>query len=445
MKTLLNNYLERIRASFWFIPTLMVVFSGYLSFLFIDLDKTRQGNITFITKMLGEVGPEGARSILTMIAGSMINVTSVAFSITIVALTLASSQFGPRLLRNFMTDRGVQFVLGTFISTFIYCLIILRAIHLSGEHYFVPNLSVLFGLVLAILSVGVLIYFIHHVSASIQADNVCEDVYSELTHQVRRIFPAAIGSSDSGLNLSDDEVESIVKSYADNKFEITAPRSGYLQAVDHERLLAFATEYDYIVQLDISPGDYIFTGSCLLTVCSKTRIDAKTTNNLADLFFIGTQRTPEQDAEFAIRQLVEVAIRALSPGINDPYTALGCVDRLASTMCYLTDKSFPSPHRFDDNNKLRVIAKTVTFSGMLNEAFDQVRQYGMTSISIIIRLLEALTAIAKQANTQEQRSAIERQGNMIFRGSQASVNEPNDLEDIKLRYDKLMEVLSNHA
>jgi len=162
-------------------------------------------------------------------------------------------------------------------------------------------------------------------------------------------------------------------------------------------------------------------------------------------FIIGSQRTPEEDAEFAIHQLVEVALRALSPGINDPFTAITCIDYLGSALCRLTNRAFPSSNRYDDEGKLRVIAKPLTFEGVINAAFDQIRQYGRTSVAVTIRLLETLKTIADHARSFEQKNAILRQADMIIRESQESIREKNDRDDIQERYQALINVLNQQA
>ena len=439
MKIRLLNLWESLRTSFWFIPAVMTFLAIALSFLTVFIDR-RIGPDTNIFGFLYSGGPEGARLVLSTIAGSMITVAGVIFSITIVALTLASSQFGPRLLRNFMHDTGNQVVLGTFIATFAYCLLVLRAVHTVEGEDFVPSISVAVALVLALAGIAVLIYFIHHVSALMQAEQVISAVSRDLEEKIRRLFPEE----------AEDGAERDVKGEARLRIaedshpvstDIPAARSGYLQAIDHHGLREIAGENDLLVTLPLRPGDFAAEGSTLVTVKSSEALEEGLAQHMANAVILGPQRTPEQDAEFAVHQLVEVAIRALSPGINDPYTAISCIDRLGSALCFLCGSEFPSPYRYDDEGNLRVLLKPVTFTGIMNAAFDQIRQYGRKSVAVTIRLLETLRMIAAQARTHEQREAILRQAEMVRRSSREALHEENDILDVMQRYQAVVDVL----
>jgi uncharacterized membrane protein len=444
MKTRLLHFWESVRTSFWFIPALMVFSAVALSMIMIVIDSrlSLDGYRGFAFAYTG--GPDGARSVLSTIAGSMITVAGVAFSVTIVALTLASSQFGPRLLRNFMKDTGHQVVLGTFIATFMYCLLILRTVHGVGDQVFVPSLSVTFAVVLALVNVGVFIYFIHHVAGSIQADQVIASVYGELVEHMKQLFPEELGyEREAG---GPDRVAQ--KPEMDGNRHIHRLRisqSGYLQAIESDSLLTLATQHDLVFHLHYRPGKFIVPGSTLVTVQCPERLEDELAEQIVDAFILGAQRTPEQDAEFAIHQLVEVAVRALSPGINDPFTAIACIDRLGSALCCLTNRAFPSPYRYDDEGRLRVIAKPITFGGITKAALDQIRQHGRSSVAVTIRLLETLHLIAVQTRHPDQRQALLRQAHMLERGSRDAFSEEEDREDVHQRYHAVLDALTEQA
>jgi len=444
MLTKLLNLWGSVRTSFWFIPGLMVFLSMGLSIGMVTIDRRIELDHYSFLGIIFVGGPEGARSILSTIAGSMITIAGVVFSITIVSLTLASSQFGPRLLRTFMKDTGNQVVLGTFISTFIYCLLVLRSVHTQGEIVFVPSISVTFAVILALANVVVLIYFIHHVSTSIQADRVIAAVYRDLLGHIQQLFPEELGyefaeSMNDKVNPQPDE------DWYHQKHDILAIQDGYLQAIDNDGLLGIAMKNDLLIYLQYRPGEFIANDDILVTVkCSTEELDENLTEQIINSFITGQQRTPDQDAEFAIHQLVEVALRALSPGINDPFTAITCIDRLGSALCYLTNRTFPSRYRYDKEDKLRVIAKPVTFTGITNTAFDQIRQYGRSSVAVTIRLLETLKMIAAHTRNDEQQQAIFRQAQMIKRASSESLPEGNDRQDVQERYRALLDVLKEN-
>lgn len=443
MKTRLLNLWEAVQTSFWFIPGLMALSSIGLSIVTVAADRRVEFvsswmiDVPWVLDFLYTGGPEGTRTILSTIAGSMITVAGVAFSVTIVALTLTSSQFGPRLLRNFMKDRGNQAVLGTFIATFIYCLLILRSVDTSGRQIFVPYISVSFGVLLALASVGVLIYFIHHISTSIHADHVTETVYRELMETIQALFPEEYGHGGTEKRREGEDDRPV--------HPVAASRGGYLQAVDREGLLALAGEKDILISVPHRPGEYIVSGGTLVEVLGTVRPDESLAERIADHLIVGPQRTPEQDAEFAIHQLVEVAVRSLSPGINDPFTAISCIDRLGSALCYLAGRAFPSPYLLDGGGTPRVIVKPATYAGVLNAAFDQIRQHGRSSAAVTIRLLETLTVVAGHARDPEQRQAVLRQAAMVERAGRESLPEENDRQDVHERYRVLLEAVERRG
>ncbi len=436
MKTKFLNLLDSIKTSFWFIPFLMVLSAIGLSILMIYLDReevfTKEG-----FGLLFNAGPEGARSVLSTIAGSMMTVAGVAFSITIVALTLASSQFGPRMLRNFMQDRGNQVALGIFISTFIYCLLILRSI--DGES-FVPYISVTFSVFLALINVGILIYFIHHVSVSIRADSVVTAVYKELEGNLKRFFPDELEENE----IKQEKNETEINGSHNYIYNLSASKNGYLQAVDFETLIELTTEENLILNILNRPGEYITAGIPFIIINGISTLEKDTKGKILKAFIIGEERTPAHDPEFAFDQLSEIAVRALSPGINDPYTAVECIDRLGSALCYLTDRKFPSVSRFDSDGNLRVKIKSVTFEGFVNTSFNQIRQYGSTSASVTIRLLEVLKTILIRSRNGEQISALLSQAETIEHSSRRQINAEYDLYDIRSRYELFQIALREH-
>ncbi|GJM15085.1 MAG: hypothetical protein DHS20C13_04120 [Thermodesulfobacteriota bacterium] len=385
--------------------------------------------------------PEGARALLSTVAGSMITVAGVVFSITIVALTLASTQYGPRLLGNFMRDKGNQVVLGTFIATFTYCLLILRTIRGGEDSSFVPHLSVTVGVVFAILSISVLIYFIHHAATSIQASNVISGVSRNLQRTIDFTFPERIGQAKTELPDWWNTPSELPVDYEDDLYSVTSPKSGYLRVIDNAGVLDIAIEKDLILRIENHPGNFIVKGSPIVTVWPGSKVDDEIQNNISSTLLIGNKRTSEQDTEFAIDQLVEIAVRALSPGINDPFTAIMCIDNLSVALSRVAGRSTPSAYRYDKNNNLRVLAKPKTFDDLLNSAFNQIRQYGRNSVSVTIRLLESLIVIASNTSRDKDKQAIGQHAEMIKRSSDESLPEQLDREDVDLRYMQLIAIL----
>jgi uncharacterized membrane protein len=427
--------LEKLNASFWFIPILMLLITIGSAIGFIYLDSRIQIPHNGILRYILPASVDSAKSILTIIAGAMMGVAGTVFSITLVVLTLASSQLGSRLVRNFMYDKLNQVVLGTYVSSFVFCLIILSSLKENDSFNFVPAVSVLAALASAIAGIILLIVFIHHVSMSIQSDKVISDISEAMSKSIRKLFPEGIGHEEEK---QVPDINSLHPKYA-LKLEVSCKRSGYLQSIDGQGLINIAQDIDGIIILQHRPGDFLVLNMVLCEVLHNEEYDKEVHEKIQKNFLIGKVRTPLQDAEYSIHQMVEVAARALSPGVNDPYTAIACIDNLTSVMCYLAGVEFPSPYRFDTKNKLRVITDNHTFSGMLNAAFNQIRQYGKDSPSVMIRLMEAMNIINTFAINKNQQELIFQHAEMIMNAAEENFSEKRDLEDMKKRFTSLKE------
>ncbi len=431
MRARLLKIVDLLRTSFWFLPVMMAVGAVALALASVSLDEAVAGEWLRAQGWIYTTGTQGASTVLGTIAGSMITIAGVVFSLTLVSLSLAASQFGPHLLRNFMRDTTTQVVLGTFVATFIYCLLVLRTIH--GDESAVPHLSVNLGVVLAFASLVVLIYFIHHVAISIQSDEVVANVATDLHEGIERLFPGRIGEE-----LPPDEGQAsdatLPDSFEEDSRTIEANRDGYLQLIDREAVLKTAIQADLIIRFERRPGHYVIEGVPLMSVWPHDRVEDKVANRLHAAFVIGKQRTPVQDIEFAIEQLVEVAVRALSPSMNDPFTAISCVDRLGSALCRLASRDAPSPYRFDDAGDLRVVAPGPSFPDITDTAFDQIRQNARSNAAVTIRLLEAIALVATAADRPEDRAALRRHADMILRGAREALPEQEDRAIAEARY-----------
>ncbi|ACC81563.1 DUF2254 domain-containing protein [Nostoc punctiforme] len=431
---------DQLHSSYWFIPAVMAVVATALAFTMLNLDRTGKIDIDYWWIYTG--GADGARSLLGSVAGSMISVAATAFSITIVALQLAASNFGPRLLRNFMQDTGNQIVLGTFIGTFIYCLFVLRTIHGEGDGYeqYVPQLSVTVGTLLAIISISVLIYFIHHASTIIQASHVIQNVSEDLHSAIDRLFPERIGRGEPE---DRQGIEEIPMSFEKESLPIRANGTGYLQAIDNRELMEIACKHNLLIRLQVRPGKFIIQGGNLALVFPGKKVNKKLTKHINDAFILGKERTEQQDIEFPIDQLVEIALRAISPGINDPFTAIRCIDRISAGLCHLVQKDFPSPYRYDKNNKLRFIAEGVDFRGLVDRAFNQIRQYGKSDAGVTIRLLEAIATIATYTNNSKYQASLRHHADMILQDSREGLSQEQDRKDVEESYYQVIKNLNN--
>ncbi|MGB5809621.1 MAG: DUF2254 domain-containing protein, partial [Polyangiales bacterium] len=341
-----------VRESYWVLPMVMALGAGVSAVALVSLDRrVSLGSIPGVS----DAGPEGTLAVLSAIAGSMITVTGVVFSITIVSLTLASSQFGPRLLRNFLRDRANQVAFGTFVATFLYSLLVLRSVRADES----PHIATTVAVGLAALSVFVLVYFIHHTATSIQASSVIAAVAKEIQVQLPKVFSENIGPDDDG-SAEIPDVEAIVKGLETSGTVLRAPSSGFIRIIDAESLMKMVEQQETVLLLERRPGDFVVQGARIARMGSCRDVDDARAA-FEKCVIIGDHRTPVQDMRFLVGQLTEIALRALSPGVNDPRTAVDCVYRLAAVVCAASTRSEGSPHRHDETGQLRVIAPTTTF------------------------------------------------------------------------------------
>jgi uncharacterized membrane protein len=386
VKTKLVNFLDILHSNFWFVPALLAVAAWLLSSVTLTAD------LTFRAKTL-EIfgysrGPDGARMLLATVAGSVIGIAGVSFSITIAALSLASSQLGPRLLRTFIRDVGNQLVLGTQLATFLYCLLILRTINGIGDEDFVPHLSVVTSLILAVVSLAVFIYFIDHISSSVQADHVAAVVNQELEAVINRAFPAQTTFDTPECRMACIDEQDIAMQLKGCSASIGSAKSGYLRAIDMRALVRVATKCDALLCLERRPGDFVVQGSTLAWSSSKKQDQELLEREVNRACLFGRQRTSVEDVEFVIHQLVEIAVRALSPGTNDPFTAITCIDWLGRASCQITERTFPSPYHYDGSQTLRVISQPETFERLFDAVFSQIREAAHTNTLVTLHLLE---------------------------------------------------------
>ncbi len=430
METLLLRYWDRLRSSLWFVPTIMTCLAVALAVSAIELDSAVDGDWLDGMGWIYSGGAEGASLLLGTVAGSMIAIAGTVFSMTLVALSLASSQLGPRMLRNFMRDTANQAVLGTFVATFVYCLLVLRSIRRADEVLFVPHLSVTIAVLLAIVSVGVLIYFIHHISVSIQADQVVARIGKELDDGIDKLFPGDLGKPGSEAPTAPSEV-GLPAAFAREALPLGAHEDGYLQLIDTDALMALACQEDLLLRLERRPGHYLAKGRAMVMVWPADRVTETLGGKINAAFVLGDQRSATQDIEFSFHQLVEIAVRALSSGINDPFTAIACVDRLESALCRLARRDMPSALRFDPDGRLRMVAPGSSFDGIADLAFNQIRQSARSNPAVAIRMLDAIAQIAAHIHRVQDAACLQRHAGMIVRGAREAVPDADDLAAVE--------------
>ena len=403
---------EDVRSSYWFVPSLMAVAALMLGASIIYVDAVIGSDWLDGLSWYQSNKPDGAQEVLSTIAGSAITVAGVVFSITIVSVSFAASQYGPRVLTNFMSDRGNQVTLGTFIATFLYCLVVLRTIRGGDEGDFVPDLAIIVALVLAICSIAVLIFFIHHVPRSIHVNSVVAGIGRQLISSLGDRFPEFIGSEPEGMGAgveaslplalrSEPEVGP-----APDLAAIRSPRTGYIEAIDDEQLMGVAQESKLIVRLRYRPGDYIHDGRVFAEAWPPEQMTDQAREKIEGSFAVSSQRTPLQDTRFLIDELVEVGTRALSPGVNDPFTAITCLDWLGAALSEVARRKLPSAYRLDDEGAIRVIASPMTFRNFVDRGLGQFRQYLASDKNACLSAIETVERVAAACVNDDQITAL---------------------------------------
>lgn len=405
MKNTIISWRDRLRASYWFIPMVMAVLAFLLSIIAIQIDERIGLRFAWISGLVYVDSPEGARTLLSTIASSMITVAGVVFSLTMVVLSLTSQQYGPLVLSNFMRDRGNQFVLGIFTATFIYCLLVLRTIRGVGSSIFIPHFSVLIGLGLGIAGLAVLIYFIHHVSDSIRASTIIDRISDDLNQAIIDLFPVQLGARREEAQ-PDNGFQELPENFESQSKPIFSDESGYLQLVDSDTLLDAARDHDVIIHLIHRPGHYIIKGSLLATAWPLERVTERLDRRVNNALVLGSHRTQVQDVEYLFTQLVGVGVRALSQAINDPFTAVACIEHLGEALCLLGNRQTPSRYRYDQDGNLRVILNSVTFGGMLALSFDEIWHYGREDPRVRQTLQRTLQMIAQCVGDETNRGVV---------------------------------------
>jgi len=439
MLTKLHHWWLETQSSFWFVPAVIVLGAVGLATVLIGVDVTVDLDAGERWPLLFGTGAAGSRGLLTAVASSMITVAGVVFSITIVALSLTSSQYTSRVLRNFMRDRNNQVVLGVFLGIFAYCLVVLRVIRAGDEGAFVPSLAVLGGLILAFVGIGYLIFFIHYISMSIQSSSIIAAAANETIAAVDHLFPQGMGD-----DVEEDAEGDVVLFLPEQAwFAVPARKTGYIQSIDGNALLAFARERGTIVRMEYGIGEFVVEGTPLISVVDLGGLDEDTEDTADEIkavYVISPHRTVEQDAGFGIRQLVDIALKALSPGINDTTTAVMCVDYLAAILARIASRPIATSHRLDEG-KLRVIARSPSFASLLAEAFDQIGQNSAGNVAVLTRLLHALEIIAGQTASARRRQSLRQQAELITAVAERTIPSPHDAASVKAAAVRLARVL----
>ncbi len=421
-----------VNASYWFYPALFSTVAFFLSFATIWLDRNGASEWLADFSWIQPSRPEGARNFLTVISGSMIGVASTVFSITIAAVAYASGNYGPRLLTNFMEDKGNQLSLGVFIATFVYALMVLRVVRGEDERAmsaadaaattlpgFTPQLSLLVAIAMAIWAVAVLVYFLHHIPASIRINTVLAGIGRRFVRDVKSRFP-------------DDHGEREPHEQKDGE-PVTAAFDGYITIIDFDGLDDIANAENACIALKVRTGDFVH-GDVPLAEIGGTGLTDELTGDIRDCFSVSGERTATQDVEYLIDELVEIALRALSPGINDPFTAITSLHWLGAGTAELAGRDLDRGPEQDSYDPNRVQPLSDDFEHFLRRGFGAIRASAAASAMTSKKFLDTLYSVAQACPSEHRRRSLLAEGLKLFEQAELDLAGPS-LDELKIRFD----------
>ena len=367
--------------------------------------------------------PQVAQVILAAIAASIMTVVSIVFAILLMTLTLASMQFSPRIIVSFVRDRVTQWTLGIFLGTFSYCMAALPAAR-SVPYPFAPVATVLGAMLLALACVAWLLYFIHHISQAISVNQIVDRIASETEAMIDEMMPQPRRSSRIADN---DEINP-------NTWEtpVLSNVSGYIRVIDTEQLVARAKSYRVKVRVLRRVGQFVPAGIPLLMVYKGERLASEGIAELRSAFDFGPSRTLQQDLEFGVLQIVDIALKAISPAVNDPSTAISCVDQLSRILIRFASRELPESTLYDPPGVVRVSIQWTDFDRMVDAAFEQIRLYSQTDMAVSLRLLRALGDIAISTPDLLYRRTLAERGRRIVAGCAQKLGEL-ELREMRVR------------
>jgi len=431
MRTWLIHFWEYLRNSYWLMPAIMLFTSIGLSYSMLEADA--RINLLHFSGLgwLVFTSSAGAQAVLSTIASSTFAAATLTFSVTMVTLSLTSSQFGPRLLRNFLRDPFNQFIFGAFIATFVYCLLIMRGMVVADNR--IPSISISLAIILVLINALLFIGFIHHLTSSIRVERMAYDIGQELLEAIHRVLPEPyIEKADLATEVALPNVgETVIKT---NAF-------GYLQAINYSALLSLAEKEAITIKLLFKPGHYILPGSPIAYVWPALNQKAHIEKSISASFLLGKEPSGEQDLEYSIRQLVQIAARALSPGINDPFTAMTCIDYLATGLATITKLQLPEFQIRNEAGRLLLVKSEISFQNLLEASFVIIRQMCSDNPSVVIYLLEAFMHLTPLAQRKADRQAIEQISRLTVDSALTHHLLAPDEQAIQQRFEQIKQAL----
>jgi uncharacterized membrane protein len=406
---------DRLSVSFWFIPLVMATVSVLLAWAIYWVDGRIPNEVLESSRFIVAGTVDEVRGFLFTMATTCLATAGVVFTLLTLPLSTVAAQYGSRLLRIFLGDRVTQFVLGVFVATFVYCIssaLVIPPVEIQPEP---PQLLVTIGFFLFLGTFASLILLIQHIATMLQAPNIAAVAGSELMDvvgtDIQEVFGAGTRQQVGGES-SDPPIQTA-------GYPVRAPGPGYIQYIDPRRILALARERDLVIRLLLKPGRFAVSGAVLATVWPAERVDAQSEREIRNAFHLGKQRTPTQDVEYAVNQLAEMAVRAMSPAINDPFTAMTCLDYMGDGLAQFVRQRNDSPTIYDREGRLRIVLDPVTFDQLLDAAFDMLRHASCNNAKVLLHMVDVADAIGRETDSPEARRTLARHVALIEAESRA--------------------------
>ena len=426
LPVLIRSAMYALRGGFLVRPLIIAILLGIAGATLSATEETVPAMGAWIPEILfpSRQDPQVAQAILSAIATSIMTVVSIVFAILLMTLTLASTQFSPRILVSFVRDRGTQWTLGVFLGTFSYCMAALPAAR-SQPQAFVPVVTVTGAMLLALVCVGWLIFFINHISQSVSVNHIIDRIARETELVIDELMPRRRQSLDLP--------EAIPSDTCEDEIVILNRRSGYIRFIDVNYLVALARAWGIQIRLERRVGHFLPEGVPAMRASKGYRITPERETELIAAIDIGPVRTMQQDVEFGVIQIVDIALRAISPAVNDPSTAISCVDQLSRILIRWLGRVPPPNYLYGPPHVLRVVLPQIRLEGLLDTAFEQIRHYAQSDVAVSLRLLRAFNDIAQTVSDPESRAMLSQRASRVVTGCAPHLAE-EDLARLRQRH-----------
>ena len=401
---------DQMSVNFLFIPGIMAVCAALLALLMYWLDGQIPNEMLNTYSFVVSSTVDESRGYLLNMGTVILTTAGVVFTLLTLPLSTVAAQYGSRLLRIFLGDRTTQFVLGIFVATFTYSVIgaiIIPSAEINPE---APNITVTVGLYLLIASFASLILLIQHISTMLQAPNIAAAAGVELHEVVSEENRTEVGGGGYIRQTETDLPDSIMER---DPHLVVMNRTGYIKYIDLKSILPLAEKNDIVIRIVNKPGNFVRSGMVIARVWPAERMDAELDQDIRNTFHLGRQRTPSQDAEYAVNQLTEMAVRAMSPAINDPFTAMTCLDYIGNGLSLFVRQGPITPNIYDRSGQLRLVFDPVTFDELLNAAFDMLRHASSDNASVLLHMLKTIEVISQDTKSPDARQSLLRHVTLI--------------------------------